>query len=148
MNGDPEQVFSRLPILEKKDIKKDNNSNKQNQTHIETDEKWLKFLGTVEKSKIKNPDEKIFTYTSSFHYIEPKAVFYLTIRLLQCNGDIDKFKYELLKLMYAYSNFDNRRLKRLNLFLCQMKLEPFTPEKMLDLRTRLFSMIEDMEMPF
>lgn len=130
------------------DIKKENNSNKQNQTHIDTDEKWLKFLGEVEKSKIKNPDAKVFSYASSFNYIEPKAVFYLTIRLLQCNGDIEKFKYELLKLMYAYSNFDDRRLKRLNLFLCQMKLEPFTPEKMLDLRTRLFSMIVDMEMPF
>ena len=137
-----EQLYGAL------DIKEDNNYGRTDQTKIETDKSWISFLGGVEKGKIKNPDQKEFSYESSFNYIEPKAAFYLLVRLAQCHEDYEKFLYEMLKVLYKFSNFPSKQLKRFNMFLYQMNIASYTPEKFAELRTNLFLKIEDMEMPF
>ncbi len=137
-----EQLYSIL------DLKEDNNYSKHNQNHYNTDEKWIKFLGGVKKGEILKPDEKVFSYESSFNYIEPKAAFYLMVRLVQCKCNYETFLYEMLKVLYRLSNFDNKKLKRFNMFLYQMNIASYTPEKFAELRTNIFSKIEDMEMPF
>lgn len=130
------------------DIKEDNIRNTRNQGHKETDQSWTDFLGGVKKGIIKNPDEKIFSYESSFNYIEPKAAFYLMVRLAQCKANYEIFFYEMLKVLYKLSDFDKKKLKRFNMFLYQMNLKPYTDEEFAALRTNLFLKIEEMEMPF
>lgn len=137
-----EQLYATL------DLKKTNNNNKINQTHIETDPKWIDFLGGVKKGDILKPDEKVFSYESSFNYIEPKTSFYLMVRFAQCKENFETFFYEMLKVLYKQSNFDKKKLKRFNMFLYQMNIKQYSEEEFLNLRNKLFSKIEDMEMPF
>ncbi len=115
---------------------------------MDTDTSWKNFLGDVQKGKIKLPDEKEFSYESSFKWVKPKAMFYLLVRYVQCNRNKDEFIYELFKELYKLSNLNDRQIKRLNMFLHQMNIKPLTPEMFLDVRKDIFSTIEDMEMPF
>ncbi len=130
------------------DIKEDNNYGRIDQTKMQTDKLWMNFLCGVQKGLIKNPDEKVFSYESSFNWIEPKASFYLLIRLAQCKENFESFFYEMLKVLYRDSNLNNERLKKFNKFLYQMNVKPYSPEQFLDFRNKIFSKIEDMEMPF
>ena len=130
------------------DIKENNNYSRDNQNKVSTDTSWLSFLDNVKKGKLKNPDEKVFSYESSFNYIEPKAAFYLMIRFAQSKENFETFFYEMLKVIYKQSNFDKKRLKRFNMFLYQMNIKSYSEEEFLDLRNKLFSKIEDMELPF
>jgi len=137
-----EQLYGLL------DIKEDNNKNRRNQGHMDTDASWNSFLGDVKKGKIKLPDEKEFSYESNFKWVKPKAMFYLLVRYVQCNRNKDDFIYELFKELYKLSNLNDRQIKRLNMFLHQMNIKPLTPEMFLDVRKDIFSTIEDMEIPF
>ena len=70
------------------------------------------------------------------------------VRFVQSKENFETFFYEMLKVIYKQSNFDKKRLKRFNMFLYQMNIKSYSEEEFLDLRNKLFSKIEDMEMPF
>ena len=131
------------------DIKEDNNRDTHHQANVETDPKWLEFLGHVEKYKMVKATEYESTYISYQNWAEPLMGSFMLYLLATYKFELASTLTKVLELaVEVIDKYDKAKLKRINSYLKSKNLQLLTLEDIENMKPTLESVIEDRRLPF
>ena len=112
-----------------------------NKSHFQknpTDPTWLTFLDGVKKSKMTRYKIHESTYETYMEYMNPKIASFMVSRLLINNQDIFNTFTDIIDItLKNFGKVDDKKIKRINTYLKELKAKTITNEDIEDLRYKL-----------
>ena len=131
------------------DIKVDNNRDTHHQANVETDPKWLEFLGNVEKYKMVKATNYESTYISYQNWAEPLMGSFMLYLIATNKFELESaLTYVLQLAVNVIDDFDKAKLKRINSFLKAKNYPLVKLEDIENMQPILEGVIEDRRLPF
>ena len=131
------------------DIKIDNNYSIYDQSKIETDPNWLKFLNNVGKIKINKPKEKGSSFDIFKKYINQTYYEYYIVLYLISKKDINTTYISILDdVISKLDLIDNVKLKKINTYLTDLNHPKIRMIDIKNLKDELYDKQEMMRLPF